>query len=172
MGSLSLATSSVTVPMNPPPGFTELYNQYSAIVYKSALRVTGNPADAEDALQTVFMRVWNRSDGVDPQGHPDRYFRRAATNAAIDILRSKASKAEAPLETSGPKAVRESTYLLKETLRQAVAALPKDDAEMFLLRYVEGLSNGEIAEIFGVEKARVAVKLHRIRQVLQAELGK
>jgi len=41
---------------------------------------------------------------------------------------------------------------------------------LFLLRYVEGLSNGELAEMFSLEKNSVAVRLHRIRQTLQTEM--
>ena len=55
-------------------------------------------------------------------------------------------------------------------LRRAIAALDSSDALMFMLRYVEGMSNGELAEMFGQEKNNVAVRLHRIRQNLQIEI--
>jgi RNA polymerase sigma factor (sigma-70 family) len=64
----------------------------------------------------------------------------------------------------------ESTAFLKERLRRAVAALDPADAGMFLLRYVEGLSNGELAEMFSQDKNNIAVRLHRIRQTLQVEM--
>jgi RNA polymerase sigma factor (sigma-70 family) len=67
-------------------------------------------------------------------------------------------------------AARETTALLKEQLRRALTALERIDSVLFLLRYVEGLSNGELAELFGLEKNNVAVRLHRIRQTLQAEM--
>jgi RNA polymerase sigma factor (sigma-70 family) len=60
--------------------------------------------------------------------------------------------------------------LLKERLRRAIATLESDDASLFLLRYVEGLSNDELAGMFQIEKNNVAVRLHRIRQRLQAEM--
>jgi RNA polymerase sigma factor (sigma-70 family) len=55
-------------------------------------------------------------------------------------------------------------------LRRAIAALEPSDALLFLLRYVEGMSNIELAELLSQEKNNVAVRLHRIRQALQTEL--
>jgi RNA polymerase sigma-70 factor (ECF subfamily) len=156
--------------MIPPAGLAELYEQHSDTVYRTALRVTGNPADAEDALQTVFIRVMNQGDRLDPVTTPARYFRRAATNAALDILRRRTTRREAPIDTSFGRASPSGTPQLKEELRQAVARLEPRDAEMFVLRFVEGLSNGELAELYELEKAQVAMRIYRIRQQLQEEL--
>ncbi len=60
--------------------------------------------------------------------------------------------------------------LLKERLRRAIAAVDSDDASLFLLRHVEGLSIEELAGMFQIEKNNVAVRLHRIRHRLQAEM--
>jgi RNA polymerase sigma factor (sigma-70 family) len=60
--------------------------------------------------------------------------------------------------------------LLKVRLRRAIAALESEDASLFLLRHVEGLSNEELAGMFKVEKSNVAVRLHRIRHRLQVEM--
>jgi RNA polymerase sigma-70 factor (ECF subfamily) len=169
MGTLSLFVDAQPTCMAPTVEFAELYHRYSEAVYGTALRVTGNRADAEDALQTVFLRILNRGSRIDPALAPERYLRRSATNAALDILRRRASRAEAQLDDSLPHRA-ESPALLKEQLRRAIAALEQRDAEMFVLRYVEGLSNGELAELFGIEKTNVAVRLHRIRQTLQAEM--
>jgi RNA polymerase sigma-70 factor (ECF subfamily) len=140
------------------------------MVYRAALRVTGNPSDAEDILQTVFLRVFSQSNRLDPYQLPGAYFRRAAINAAVDLLRRRMSHAELPFDEAFPHAVPESPTLLKERLRRAIAALEPDDAAVFLLRYIEGVSNAELAEMFGQEKNYIAVRLHRIRQALQAEL--
>jgi RNA polymerase sigma factor (sigma-70 family) len=64
----------------------------------------------------------------------------------------------------------EPALLLKEQLRRAIATLDIDDATLFLLRHVEGLSNQELADEFRLEKNNVAVRLHRIRMRLQIEL--
>lgn len=167
MGTLSLATHAEQIIMTPPEGVRALYERHSETVYRTALRVTGNPADAEDILQTVFMRVLHQENPLDPETTPASYFRRAATNASLDILRRRTSRNEAPLDEGLGRASPESPAVLKEQLRRALGQLDPHDAELFVLRYVEGLSNGELAELCGVEKARIAMRLYRIRQQLQ-----
>jgi RNA polymerase sigma-70 factor, ECF subfamily len=150
--------------------FAELYECHCAAVYRAALRVTGNAADAEDVLQTVFLRVLDREERPDFVQMSEAYFRRAAINAAIDLLRRRIAHAELRLEETQCPAAVESSVLLKEQLRRAIANLEQNDAILFLLRYVEGLSNGELSEMFGQEKNNIAVRLHRIRQTLQTEM--
>ena len=154
----------------PLAGFAELYERHYEAVFRAALRVTGNPSDAEDVLQTVFLRVLVRGGDVENVALPAAYFRRAAVNAAVDVLRRRELHAESVYDDRAPHAVVHSPFLLKERLRRAVAALESEDATLFLLRYVEGLSNEELAGMFGIEKNNVAVRLHRIRQRLQAEM--
>jgi len=150
--------------------FADLYESHHASVYRTALRITGNPADAEDVLQTVFLRVLNQGERLNSSYAPEAYFRRAAANAALDLLRRRVSHHETQLDEESADVSIENTAFLKERLRRAIAALDPDDAAIFLLRYVEGLSNGELAELFGQEKNNIAVRLHRIRQSLQAEI--
>ena len=151
-------------------GFAGLYERHSEAVFRAALRITGRPADAEDVLQPVFLRLLSRSEEDEVAGRPAAYFRRAAVNAAVDLLRRRAVHAETAYDDLAPHAVVETSLLLKEQLRRAIATLDSEDATLFLLRYVEGLSNQELAEVFRLEKNNVAVRLHRIRMRLQAEM--
>ncbi len=168
--STSLMQAAGATAMNAGRGFTELYEKYSDTVFRTALRVTGNPADAEDVLQTVFLRIYNHGERLDPDQMPERYLRRAATNASLDILRARMRRPEAELNESLAEAAPESAPLLKERLRRALATLDEKDAELFTLRYVTGVTNTEIAEMHGLERSTIGVRLHRIRQWLQAEL--
>jgi RNA polymerase sigma-70 factor (ECF subfamily) len=172
MATSSLAIDAVPIQVTPPPGFQDLYQRHSDLVYRTALRVTGNPADAEDVLQTVFLRILNHQVLLDPDWHPERYLRRSATNASIDVIRRRTSQAESPLDESREFTSRESNFLLKERLRRAIAKLDAEDAELFVLCYVEGLSYIELAEQFRMEKATVATRLHRIRLALRKEIEK
>jgi RNA polymerase sigma-70 factor, ECF subfamily len=164
--------TELTIPVPSPPGFSDLYQAHADLVYKAALRVTGNAADAEDVLQTVFLRILHNQERLDPARPPESYLRRSATNAAIDIIRRRATRSELAMDEQHQHAARAAEPLLKERLRRAIAQLPPRDAELFSLRFLEGLSNGELAELFGMEKATVAVRLHRIRQTLQEEIEK
>lgn len=153
-----------------PAAFAELYERHYEAVFRAALRVTGNPADAEDVLQTVFLRVLARGGEAEDVARPAAFLRRAAVNAAVDVLRRRALHAESVYDDSAPHAAIEPPGLLKERLRRAIATLETDDASLFLLRHVEGLSLDELAGMFGIEKNNVAVRVHRIRHRLQAEM--
>ncbi len=161
------------IPMSstaPATGFAELYERHYEAVFRAALRVTGNPADAEDVLQTVFLRVLARSGDVEDLAQPAAYFRRAAVNAAVDVLRRRQLRGDSVYDDSAPSVAVQPSLLLKERLRRAIAALNNDDASLFLLRHVEGLSIEELAGMFKIEKNNVTVRLHRIRQRLQTEM--
>jgi RNA polymerase sigma-70 factor, ECF subfamily len=153
----------------PLAGFAELYERHCEAVFRTALRITGRPADAEDVLQTVFLRVLARGGNAEDVANPDAYFRRAAVNAAVDVLRRRELHAESAYDDLAHAAVQ-PPVLLKERLRRAIAVLESDDASLFLLRHVEGLSIEELAGMFTIEKNNVAVRLHRIRLRLQAEM--
>jgi RNA polymerase sigma-70 factor (ECF subfamily) len=153
-----------------PAGFAELYERQYAAVFRTALRVTGNTADAEDVLQTVFLRLLSRHEQDQAAARPGAYFRRAAVNAAVDLLRRRAVQAATAYDDQAPHAATDPALLLKEQLRRAIATLDADDASLFLLRYVEGLTNQELADAFQLEKNTVAVRLHRIRLRLQTEM--
>ena len=154
----------------PLAGFAELYELHSEAVFRAALRITGRPADAEDVLQTVFLRVMARGGDAEAVTQPAAYFRRAAVNAAVDVLRRRDVHAESAYDDLAPHAAVQPPFLLKERLRRAIATVDRDDASLFLLRHVEGLSIEELAGLFQIEKNNVAVRLHRIRHRLQAEM--
>jgi len=172
---VTLASPKLVEPieMTTPPvlaGFAGLYERHYEAVFRTALRVTGRPADAEDVLQTVFVRLLSGSEHDEAARRPAAYFRRAAVNAAVDLLRRRAVRAETEYDDTAPHAAVESGLLLKEQLRRAIATLDSEDATLFVLRFVEGLSNQELADVFQLEKNNVAVRLHRIRLRLQAEM--
>ena len=154
----------------PPEALETLFREHHGSVFRAAYRITGDAADAEDVLQTVFVRVLSQRDQDEAAVRPAAYFRRAAVNAAVDLLRRRAVHAESAYDDQAPHAAVEPALLLKEQLRRAIATLEQEDATLFLLRYVEGLSNQELADEFQLEKNNVAVRLHRIRMRLQSEM--
>ena len=173
---MTTASAQIDEPPIPMPSttpvarFAELYERHYEVVFGAALRVTGNPADAEDVLQTVFLRVMAGGGDVEDVALPAAYFRRAAVNAAVDVLRRRELRAESAYDSRAPHAAVQPSLLLKERLRRALAILDSEDASLFLLRHVEGLSIEELAGMFQMEKNNVSVRLHRIRHRLQAEM--
>jgi RNA polymerase sigma-70 factor, ECF subfamily len=155
-----------------------LFVEHQARVFRAAFRITGNAQDAEDVLQTVFLRLARQDEGALDVASAGSYLYRAAINSAFDVLRARRSRASVPLDEAaeapgalpGPDAVQESEEV-RRWLRGALAALPPRAAEMFALRYLEGEANRDIARLLGVSRVSVAVSLHRTRQRLQDELG-
>ena len=149
-----------------------LFDAHNRLVYAAAWRVTGNAADAEDVLQTVFLRLAGRDLSADLIENPEGYLRRAAVNAAINLLALKSRKNVSLEKSAEPSAGTNHAERsdLREVLRMAMAKLGSRTAEMFALRFLEGHSNPEIAEMFGVSTLVVSVTLFRARKQLQNEI--
>jgi RNA polymerase sigma-70 factor (ECF subfamily) len=154
-----------------PTAIDQLYEAHHTMVFRTAHRITGNAADAEDVLQTVFMRMLRREtiEGIE---NPESYLRRSAVNAALDVVRAR--QADHTLELERMPASESCTELreLRDTLRRALAKLPPRTAEMFALRFFEGYTNPEIAKLMGLSQIVVAVTVHRARRKLQDEIRK
>jgi len=170
MKKASIAEMTVHQAGTATDDFQEFYQRYSGSVYRIALRVTGNPADAEDVLHTVFIRFLNRKVILDPRQSPKGYMKRAAVNAAIDLLRRRASNLQAEPEEGRDSSQLESSPFLKEMLRSAMAKLPAQDAELFVLCYLEGYTYEELAGQFGIERGTIGSRLYRIKTALKKEL--
>jgi len=160
-----------------------LFNQHNQRVFRTAYRVTGSPADAEDVLQTVFLRVARGQEAAASAENTEAYFARAAVNASLDLLRSrKRSKAVAmdDLESEAsvssfvgaknPESQHEDREL-RNLIREAVSKLGDTAGQMFALRYFEGYGNAEIAQMMNTSALVVGVTLHRARARLRKEIG-
>ena len=156
-----------------------VFRAYHARVLQTAYRVTGSMADAEDAAQSVFLRL-ARGD-VDPRRitRLESYLRRSAVNAALDLLRARRNRETVPVEAADtvnaapamtPERVLSSSEI-RDQLRRALSDLHPRVAEMFTLRYLEGLDNPEIARLMGTSQAVVAVTLFRARAQLKKGLS-
>jgi RNA polymerase sigma-70 factor (ECF subfamily) len=156
------------------------YREHATAVLQTAYRVTGNAADAEDVLQTVFIRLARRKRSPDFAHGALPYLRRAATNAALDVIQSRRSRRSTALEhapaaaatdpTPGPERLQLGREA-RDRLRHALAGLSRRHAEIFILRYIEDLDNGEIARLFDTSPGTIAVTLHRIRGRLMDQLS-
>jgi RNA polymerase sigma-70 factor (ECF subfamily) len=154
-----------------------VFREHQRRVFRAAFRITGRAEDAEDVLQTVFLRLARQGDAL-ALANPPSYLYRAAVNGALDLLRSRLERPLVGLdEAQGapdgpagrPDAVHEAAEL-RAFLRRALAGLPPRAAEVFALRHLEGLENVEIARALGLSRVAVAVTLHRARRRLQREL--
>ncbi len=179
-------TSMTTEPA--PPAFNRsadslerLFRDEHERVFRVAWRVTGNALDAEDVLQTIFLRLARRPNLDELGPTPGAYLARAAVNAALDLVRARGLRSIEPLDEAaaeladhrsrGPEGDMASTQL-RDRLRKALGTLSPKAAEIFVLRHFEGYGNGEIARMTGSSAATVAVQLFRAKSRLQKELSR
>jgi RNA polymerase sigma-70 factor, ECF subfamily len=177
---VSLAAKSLRPVPNPPGKLETLFHEHHKQLFRAAHRVTGNAADAEDVLQTVFLRLVKSPDGYDLTENPQAYLSRAAINASLDLIRSRGRAKsvgldDAPVELIAVKSanpeMQHADRELQTLIRQAVGRLGATAAEMFVLRYYEGHDNREIAKLMGTSQMVVGVVLHRARTKLRKEIG-
>jgi len=158
----------------------DLFQAHHGRVFRTAQRITGSAADAEDVLQTVFLRLVKGQEDYDLSRNPEAYLSRAAINASLDLLRSRSRSKLVALDDVNTEALAsgfrnpELAHADKELqtlVRQAVARLGKTAGEMFVLRYYEGFDNKEIAALLNTSPLVVGVVLHRARTKLRKEIG-
>lgn len=176
-GGLQAAASERT--REGPFGLEKLYVEHQSRVFKAAYRITGNAQDAEDVLQTVFLRLARWEESSLPQENLPSYLYRSAVNAAFDVLRARQRADTIDLGTvegslsqddaQGPERAQQGAEV-RERLRRALARLNAKHAEVFALRYLEGYANNEIARLLGISRITVAVVLHRVRRRLRKDL--
>ena len=157
-----------------------LFQTHHGGVFRTAQRITGSSADAEDVLQTVFLRLVKGQDDYDWSKNPEAYLSRAAINASLDLLRSRTRAKSVSLDDDevdeiagsyrSPETVH-SDRELQKLIREAVSRLGKTAGEMFVLRYYEGFDNKEIAAFLNTSPLVVGVVLHRARTKLRKEIG-
>jgi RNA polymerase sigma-70 factor (ECF subfamily) len=157
-----------------PQEFERLFREHSTLVYRTAYGVTGNREDAQDILQTLFLKLLRREQRGDFQRNPKAYFYRAAVNLSLDTLKARRRRAIAIdadfRQIAAPivEPVREDHLQLYE----AVASLAAESREILILRYVHEYSDAEIATMLGKSRVAVAVSLYRSRARLKKLLQK
>jgi len=157
--------------------FVENYRK----VYETAYRICGNPMDAEDVLQTVFLRLSARYQLPDLSPSPEAYFRKAAINASLDILKSRKTRNQTSLESlpdlksyfpdTDPEKVHRNKEL-KWMMRQCLAELNPQMATVFAMKYFEGYRNKDIAEMLNLSHTFTTVLLYRARKKIKNRFSK
>jgi RNA polymerase sigma-70 factor, ECF subfamily len=150
--------------------FSELARRHQAALYRLALRLVGNPADAEDALQDSLLDAWRRLDRFRGDSAFTTWIYRIVTNRCLDLLRRR--RTTVPVDEVVEPVAPDSVERLAEydagvaALRTALTTLPDDQRACFVLREMEGLGYAEIAEITGGTETAVRGRIHRARRTL------
>lgn len=165
---------------------TCMVKRFAPMVYTRALRLTGDPDEAESVLQTTFIKACEALEHFDGTSSLGTWLYRIATNEGLMLLRKRRPQValddvaeilqpdELPQQRQAwaPDPLRAALDgELHAELEQAVAALPETLRVVMILRDIEGLSTEETAEQLGLTPGAVKVRLHRARLKLREALA-
>jgi RNA polymerase sigma-70 factor (ECF subfamily) len=159
--------------------FELLARRHQGVLFRAAVRIVGDPADAEDALQEALLDAWRRIAGFQGDSAFSTWMYRIVTNRCLDLLRRRrpavsvdeigedrlvASGLAAPGSGEPGHAAEVDAGLA--ALRVALARLPDEQRVCWVLRELEGLGYTEIAQITGTTGTAVRGRIHRARKEL------
>ncbi len=170
-----------------PSTFARLYDENIRAVHGVALRILGNPTQAQDVAQDVFLRVWRNPEKFDARrGEFGTYLRLMARSRALDLWREgqAAGRARDRLtrvvsheeprveDRPAPMVEREDE---RDAVRSALRVLPASQREAVVLAYWGGLTADQIARRsnvpLGTAKSRIRLGMAKIRAQVEPLLG-
>lgn len=134
-----------------------LFDRYGAMVYRRALRILGNDADAEEATQEVFIRAFKALADFDPKAQHSTWLFRITTNYCLNQIRNRGRRAEL-LDARTADVPQGSVPTDPEKLammRDLLARADERQAQAALLVFVDGLTQDEAAQIMQVSRRTV-----------------
>ncbi len=164
--------------------FRMLVEQHSRSVYAVAYRILGDPADAEEAVQETFLRVFRRLDQFEGQAQFGTWLYRVAANASLDLVRKRQRRAgrEETIDAvddgahvfieaaAGPERQARDAEIERRVL-VAMRRLTPGERAAFTLRHLEGLSIREICEALDLQANAVKNAIFRAVQKMRQELS-
>ncbi len=154
--------------------FTSLVERHLAWALRFVERMVGGRADAQDLVQTAFMRVWQGAARWAPDAKFSTWFYRVLYNLCMDHFRARGAPAEALGEDTaddGPTAEeRMAAAQRAERVRAALAALPERQRAAIVLCYYEERSQAEAAALLGVSEGALESLLSRGRAALKKSM--
>ena len=165
--------------------FEELVRAHEKTVYNLALRMTGNPQDAEDMAQEAFLKAYRSLPEFRGESKFSVWLYRIVSNVCLDHLRKQSRRPsssltmedddgeeqqyEVPDESASPEKLLEQK-LTREAVQRGLNQLPDEQRQILLLRELRGLSYEEIGEALGLEAGTVKSRIFRARKRLCAFL--
>jgi RNA polymerase sigma-70 factor (ECF subfamily) len=148
-----------------------VFDRHHLAVFRFLRRMTGSSSAAEDLTQEVFLRVVRGAERYEERAHEISWVFRIARNVLVDRHRAQARAPERiAIEDAGPYAIP-AVQALGAALDEALARLPQEDREAFLMREVGGLGYADISEATGATPDAVRMRIYRARVALRAALG-
>jgi RNA polymerase sigma-70 factor (ECF subfamily) len=164
---------------------SEFYDQTARPLFSIACRILGNTADAEEAIQDVFVQIWMKAGMFDAaKGQPFHWVLALTRNRCIDVLRARQRRLRIIVDADGDESIErvaESTPAETQlggtdaaAIQNAVNTLPKEQRQAIEMAFFRGLTHQEIAESLneplGTIKARIRRGMLKLREDLQSYL--
>lgn len=153
--------------------FEQLYRRYVGKVYGLCLRMTGNPAEAEDCAQDAFIQAWTRLADFRGDSSFGTWMHRVAVNAVLGRMRKSRREQDriraVAEEMDEPPAIGDSGGM--RDLEQAMNELPSGARHVFVLTAVYGYSHEEAGAMLGIAVGTSKAQLHRAKRLLAQQLG-
>ncbi len=164
-----------------PEAFRQLYELYKGKVYSLAAYMTGDTEMAKDLTQEIFLKASRDIRAFRFKSSFSSWLYRLATNTCLNALRGRRSRGEVSIEDAlettvwmDPNGSPEQQQMNQQTqraVREAMLALKPPLRAVVVLRYVEDLSYGEIAEALSCSEGTVASRLSRAHRLLERKLS-
>lgn len=170
--------------------FDTIFRKHVKWVYRQALRLMGNEADAEEVVQEIFLAVYEKARAFRGESAFSTWLYRLTVNAALSKLRRKKRSKEVSYEDFLPQYQEDGHHLvrpvidwsdeleerhskmeLQQFLQKALDQLRPQDKAVVLLSDLEGISDREIGKILGLTVSAVKTRLHRARLFLRGRLA-
>jgi RNA polymerase sigma-70 factor (sigma-E family) len=158
----ALRATTQRKPPEAAPGFHEYVAARSPSLLRTAYLLTGNAADAEDLVQSALAKTYLAWDRIEDPGALDGYVRRAMVNTHISWWRRRRLE-EYPTDVIPDQAVADHavTSDIQESVRRAIDRLPERMRAAIVLRYLEDMTEAEVAEVLGVSLGTVKSTVSR-----------
>lgn len=169
--------------------FELIFDRYVSRVYRQALRLTGNEADAEDVVQDVFLLAYRKAKTFQGKSEFSTWLYRLTMNAALTKLRQRKREKEVSLDDYLPQFREDGRHLIpvvdwsqdidklvtgseiNQIIRQVLDQLSSVDRAVVVMSDLEDISNREIGEALGLTIQAVKARLHRARLFLRGKLS-
>jgi RNA polymerase sigma-70 factor (ECF subfamily) len=153
--------------------FERLYREYSGRVYGLCLRMTRDPAAAEDCTQEAFINAWRALDRFETRSAFGTWIHRIAVNVVLGKRRRVSFGNETSIEPADLEASEWSfdTPVEENEIEEAIARLPEGARDVLVLSGIYGYSHMETAQMLGIAEGTCKAQLHRARKLLAERLN-
>jgi RNA polymerase sigma-70 factor, ECF subfamily len=151
--------------------FEQLYRRDYGRLVAVAYGLSGSRAAAEELVQEAFLAAHRRWDEIGAYADPAAWLRRVVVNRSVSVVRRRVAEGLALARLGARRQLPDTLPEHDEAVWRAVRALPRRQAQVVALHYVDDRAVAEIAVILGCAEGTVKAHLHQARQSLARTLG-